>query len=390
MTHLHDVVDPAELSAALANKHVKVQTHPTLPYAIYNYTDACMWAGAWTATTMACRGLIVNMDTGQIIARPFTKFFNYGDPHTGDLDLSAPVQVTDKADGSLGVLFPTPGGHAVATRGSFTSWQAVHATKLWRDRYAGRVSVPDGVTLLFEVICPAGRIVVDYGDMDDLVLLGGIWNATGRTVDFDPAMIGWTGPTVEVMPHRTLADALAAEPRPDAEGMVVRFLHTDQRVKIKQADYLALHRILTGTNARTVWEFCAVNACRDLITEPLHWGSYLHLDPARAAEVLAAGPGWQDALVDGVPDEFHAWLRGLIDGFHAEVDRLRTDLETEVAWLIEQHGSDRKALAAAIRGHVHSGALFFLLDNQDITTYLWRSVMPDADRPWSDRSEDVA
>jgi hypothetical protein len=53
------------------------------------------------------------------------------------MDLAARCVVTDKLDGSLGILYPTPDGHAIATRGAFVSEQALHATELWLDRYAG-------------------------------------------------------------------------------------------------------------------------------------------------------------------------------------------------------------------------------------------------------------
>ena len=42
------------------------------------------------------------------------------------------------------------------------------------------------------------------------------------------------------MPYRSLLNALAAPPRPGAEGMCVRYLDQPYIVKIKQEDYVCL------------------------------------------------------------------------------------------------------------------------------------------------------
>src|SRR5439155_17561955 len=48
---------------------------------------------------------------------------------------------------SLGILYPTPEGHAIATRGSFASEQALHATEVLREKYAA-FEPPAGHTVL--------------------------------------------------------------------------------------------------------------------------------------------------------------------------------------------------------------------------------------------------
>ena len=385
---LGDLLDEQELAKAIENSFVRRQVHPSQPLAILNYTERCQYErGAWNGVTRTCRGLIVNADTDAVVARPWPKFFNHGQEEAGILDLAAPAEVTDKFDGSLGICYPVPDGWAIATRGSFASEQALHATTMLHSRYPG-FRPPEGVTVLFEICYPANRIVLDYGDLDDLVLLGAVDIATGRDVPMDA--IGWPGPRTTVFAAATLAEALALPPRENAEGVVVHYFGTDVRVKIKQADYQALHRILTGTSARSVWEYLAVAACKDLIAKPLHWGSRLGLDPDRAAEILAIGPEWMRRLIEGVPDEFHAWLREVISNLDKHVSDLAQSLAAQIAGLRAVHADDRKALALAIRDDPHSGALFLLLDSRDITTYLWREVYPAAEKPWGMRSEDVA
>lgn len=115
-------------------------------------------------------------------------------------------------------------GSAIATRGSFTSDQAVYATALWKQRYRDVFTPQPGMTYLFEIIYPANRIVVDYKGASDLFLLGAIEIESGCS--FGPheseAFGDWPGPRATVFYYETFADALAAEPRPGAEGIVIR------------------------------------------------------------------------------------------------------------------------------------------------------------------------
>lgn len=125
--------------------------HPELPFAILNYTDACQFDRAWDLVTRNCRGLIYRFTDDEILARPFEKFFNDGEPGGAEVAEDALGEVTDKLDGSLGIIYPTPDGPAVATRGSFASEQALHATQVLRSRYSAWQPNPEW-TYLVEII----------------------------------------------------------------------------------------------------------------------------------------------------------------------------------------------------------------------------------------------
>jgi RNA ligase len=86
------------------------------------------------------------------------------------------VRVFDKMDGSLGILYPTSQGMAVATRGSFTSEQALKATEILHEKYPEWAQITYdwfrsnfdanwyevNYTDLVEIVYPENRIVVDY------------------------------------------------------------------------------------------------------------------------------------------------------------------------------------------------------------------------------------
>jgi putative RNA ligase len=46
------------------------------------------------------------------------------------------------------------------------------------------------MTVLVEIVYPANRIVLDYGGLDDLILLGAVDIATGRTFGPGPCRDG--------------------------------------------------------------------------------------------------------------------------------------------------------------------------------------------------------
>jgi RNA ligase len=353
--HWTDLFTPQLLDEALQGGYIRVQQHPTLPLVIYNYTEKTAYEGAWDAATLACRGLIVEVGSGRVVARPLIKFFNHSQPGAPAIPLDAPVHVTDKADGSLGILYPTPDGWAVATRGSFTSEQALHATAVLRTRYGHWAPRPEQ-TVLVEICYPANRIVINYGSLDDLILIGAVDTATGAVLD--PSRVGgWPGPSVATFTAATLADALAMEPRPNAEGVVVRDLDTGHMVKIKQADYVALHRIVTGLNARTVWQ---------------------HLVDGKP---LAA-------LIEPLPDEFHPWVRQVADTLAAQVDAEAAEASAAYAAILEslplgparpgeEDGFTRKDFAALAVRSPWKWALFLTLDGRDILPELWKRARPE-------------
>lgn len=348
MITLTELFDPARLAAHVADGYVRTQVHPTLPLTIYNYTEKAQYEQVWDEITLSCRGLIADSITGKITARPYPKFFNHSQPGAPLAELNAPVRVTDKADGSLGIVYGTPEGPAIATRGSFASDQARHATDLLRRRYA-HWTPPPGHTVLVEIIYPANRIVLDYGGLDDLVLLGAVELATGRTLDAS-AVPDWPGPRVDAFAYATFAEALAAPPRPGKEGLVVWFPETDQRVKIKYDDYVALHRIVTGLNARVVWE------------------------------VLANGDPL-DKLVESLPDEFHGWVADVATSLREEVSARAGEVEAAyeaiVTTLVASHG--RKEFALVAGRHELRGLLFLRLDGKNYEPSLWQAVRPAPD-----------
>lgn len=364
------------LDEMLTEGYVRFRHHPVFPFNIYNYTEKAAYEGVWNEVTKNCRGLIVDRRTDNILARPFPKFMNYGQPGAAEIALDEAVQVTDKMDGSLGILYPTPDGWAIATRGSFESDQAIHATKLLRDKYPNFDPYDgDQITYLFEIIFPENRIVLNYGDLDDLVLLGGVSKSTGHIYGPDQRILDdWKGPRTEVFNYSTFLEALESEPRVNAEGLVVRSLHNDALLKIKQADYISLHRIVTNLSEKSVWE-----------------------------QIQKGDKEFQD-FVASLPDEFHEWASKvygeLMDEYY-NINMTAYELYYQillhyglVEWEDIKPGTrkmPRKDFAqqAVLADKEIRPYIFKIYDGQSFDDLLWQKLKPSGPVGTESRSEDV-
>jgi RNA ligase len=304
------------------------QVHPTLPLSIYNYSRTCQYGGLWDEITLACRGLVLDNE-GNVIAKPFPKFFNY-EEHTAEEIPNELFDVYEKMDGSLGICFyyereltyseryklwfngnyetgmeyfeeivpnfddpyyhPTPtkkGEWHIATRGSFISEQAVKGKELL-GKYNFQKLHTD-YTYLFEIIYKENRIVCDY-DFEDVVLLGVINTKTGIEVNLHSDtedvriqnIIRNIGLNV-VTRYNTFGegfDELKKEISNSKEGYVIRF-RNGIRMKIKGDEYVRLHRILTNFSTTDIWE------------------------------LLRSG-GDMNEFLERVPDEFDKWVKSTI------------------------------------------------------------------------------
>lgn len=101
-------------------------------------------------------GLICDLD-GEIIERPFEKFFNIEEHNHSLPDLK--FEIYEKLDGSLGILYFLEGIPYIASRGSFDSPQAIKATSMLHGQYKNSVSkLNKDKTYLFEIIYPDNNI----------------------------------------------------------------------------------------------------------------------------------------------------------------------------------------------------------------------------------------
>lgn len=396
MTALNDLIPADEMHAALDAGLVTRKQHPTLPLSIYTYTRATQYSRAWTTATLRCRGLIVDDLTHEIVAWPFPKFFNVGEHDHGDdfappLPEGEPFEVYDKVDGSLGIVFHYNGRWHAASKGSFTSEQAQWA-QAWLDAHDTRALWP-GSTYLAEILYPSNRIVVDYGDREDLVLLGA-FNQDGMEIPLRTASVEWLeiGNVVRTWPALPLPELLKlaeANTRPDGtptsgistEGYVIRYTN-GLRAKAKLSEYVRLHKVLTGVTERDIWRMAGMQRYADQPPKLVAKALGCPVGEITALQQGAASP--LDALLDAVPDEFDQWVKSVIARleFRARaLDRTVTAEYTAIAHL----GADRGVFARAVQRIEEPAVracMFLMLDGRPTGLHLWRAVKPSMADPF--------
>lgn len=231
-------------------KNVRKAVHPTKPLAIYNYAEKVQYTKAWTPLLMHCRGLILDLETGAVVARPMRKFFNYSENKHVTSE-TEPFDVMEKLDGSLGQLCWYKNEWIFTSRGSFISEQAAEGMRMIRER-KNLDDLDKQYTYIFEIIYPANRIVVHYGARRDLVLLAvtkGDDDLPLTDVQTIARSYGFSvAKTVQPLPPAELG----AQNLDNQEGYVLRFRSTGERVKIKFDQYVAMHRIETNFSLKHV------------------------------------------------------------------------------------------------------------------------------------------
>jgi hypothetical protein len=321
------------------------QIHPTLPLTIWNYTEEVQYENKWDELTLSTRGLVTD-EFGTIVARPFKKFFNMEEgKHTPTTDF----EVFEKVDGSLGIVFNYKGDWIIATRGSFTSDQAVKGKKML-DRLK-MDKAPHNLTYLFEIIYPENRIVVDYGDQEKLVLLGAIEVGSGteisrHTLEYFASEIGsdiaksYDG----IKDYSVLKDMV----KDNEEGFIVRFFNGD-RMKVKGHEYLRLHKIMTNISTTSVWE------------------------------VLSNGGNFDDMIKD-VPDEFYDKIRKYSIILKYDYIAILEDARKRFNYYYENNFFPTKkeyALWVQTQPQQLQPLLYRIFDNKEYSSYIWRLIKPE-------------
>lgn len=386
-TYLSDLFPDDLWNEMSAAGYIRIQRHPTAGLCIVNYTEKAQYDRMWNAVTLSCRGLIYIESTHEVIARGFPKFFNWDDagqpyPPTG------PMVLSTKFDGSLGIMYDGAGyphDIRIATRGSFDSDQAKHATRRFYEIIHDYNVMEDmlgnelyhdvtgllgfGFTPLFEIIYPENRIVVNYGAADRLVLLDVINNKTGESdlSRFDAC--AWPDKAEKKLIKGGFSDALTHDIPTGEEGFVLYWPGSGFRCKMKSAEYVELHRTITGLSKKSVWEML---------------GSGLH----------------ETDIAEKVPDELHPWLRETVAELNTKAAKIVVEVQEEYADVILDSTFDtlagpesRAEFARRVSKSPNRAYLFKLYDHatpEDLWKMAWKTIKPVGDsRAWN-RTEDEA
>ena len=299
------------------------------------------------------RGIILNgNDNWSVVARPYDKFFNYGEGHAAEIDWTY-AKVYEKLDGSLITMYWYEGEWRIATSGnpdaSGEVWNGLGNTITFKDLFWQiwdelGYTLPDPYfkhfTFMFELMTPFNKVVVQHTEAK-IVLHGVRMFKPGFYVDPESwkKTYGWDVcktydfNTIEAIVHNVgQLDPIKSE------GYVVVDAEFN-RIKVKSPQYVALHHM------------------RDT------------LSPRRMLEVIRANEG--DEFLTYFPE-----FQELYDETKLAYNKLRDYLSANIADLCTKYPNpSRKDIGLATKGQFWQGMVFpIVFDGKSIPEML--AAMP--------------
>lgn len=337
------------------------------------------------------KGIVYRRDPYRLVSLPLVKIYNVGErdvtvAHLGGLagEPGVRLRFLRKMDGSLVQLFRAGGRAYFTTRGMIEGGRLrpgdeadpeerrddfdylAEARRLAEAMYPQVLAdetALEGRTLVFELIHPQARIVTDYGDLADLILLAAFDHRRVAYVDYDELgrLAGRYGlRVVEALspPGEGLAEQidalLASLAGTDEEGSVVCLERAGEvvyRVKVKSPEYLQLMRLMA---------FCTYDRTVELIDARPEVRSWPDLK-----RVL------QEQGRERVPEEVLAYYKEHWDRFEAylaDLGKLRAWAKGECARLEAEVAGEgrerRKGFAARAVQSALPGLVFAALDGR--------------------------
>lgn len=331
----------------IKENYISKRKHPEYNLYILNYTAKTQYEEFWNETTENCRGLIVD-DSYNIKSRCFKKFFNYEQVlnKVNDLVLKKEnFEITEKIDGSLGICYWIKNKPFVATRGSFNSDQSVKANQILYKKYENQFNkLNPNLTYLFEIIYPQNRIVVDYGNKEDLILLGIFETITNKEISINDHEEIF--PLVKKYDIKNYDfDYLKNLNQENSEGFVIKS-SSGFRFKIKFSEYVRIHKLIFGINSRMIWENLKNN---------------------------------QDIDLQKIPDEVYNWAKTtkqkLIEDYQ-KIEKESKEIFQKIKHL------DRKNFALQAKNSNLCSILFKMFDNKNYDNIIWKLIEPDVETPF--------
>lgn len=277
-----------------------------------------------------CRGLVLDSSTGELIARGFRRFFNWGEcPEEMEKFNWADCYCNTKEDGSFILVYFWNESWHINSRASFGDAEVNDSGYTWRELFLETGVNPEELnpaySYVFELCSPYNQVVRQY--YRPLAFLLAVFEGEDELsqdyVDFIAEQTGLTRPNVHNFSSIHEVEKFIrhqAQNDKTFEGLVVCDCH-GTRFKVKSESYLALSRLNNNGN---------IVSPKNIIPLILQ---------GETDEVLAYFPHTKDAIEE--------W-KTKIDVLKTEVDNL---------WFCF-HDVNRKKFAEQVKNHPFAWALF--------------------------------
>src|SRR5579859_5396432 len=221
-----------------------------------------------------CRGLILDeADDWNVVARPYDKFFNYGEPGAANIDWNT-AHVQEKVDGTLCVFYHYRGWHVATTgfpdaRGRANDLPMTFHDLIWQVAHeVGLEFRSPAHAYLFELTGPHNRVVVTH-DRNRLTLLGIRHNRTGNWISLEDREQYLAGdyPIVREFPLASYMEVIAtfATFSPLQQEGYVLVDGEGRRVKVKHPGYVAIHLLKASATPKRYVEVLRLGETWELL-----------------------------------------------------------------------------------------------------------------------------
>jgi hypothetical protein len=208
------------------------------------------------------RGHVVT-SSGEYVARPFDKFFNYQEAEC-EIDWSKPYKLYEKLDGFLLIVYYYNGRWRVNSSGSFDSiysrWgESVIISPEFKEL------ADKAKTYCFEGLHSDGQIVIKYQGDNRVVLLGARNNESGQ--HFLPEVLEISH--LFELPHNYGSIDKTELLAMDVEGREGFIVYQDNKPvgKIKFDNYVRLHSYITNVSHRAIHAAWAENRLNEYLED---------------------------------------------------------------------------------------------------------------------------
>lgn len=343
MTKLQDLLRKGELTLSQLEKEhdVGIKRHPEYPNLVmfkYGITS-----NMGLEFIQDCRGIILDEAMNwNTVNFTFRKFFNIQEGHAAPIDWKTAKAYT-KYDGSIIQMYHYAGKWHIATSGTPDAGSDAHGSgmsfselvkKAWEhNKYKPLSDLLSDYCFAFELMTKWNKIVVQYGDVQRLVLIGVRDRLTGKEADpkiFAELLEVEPPVTYDLQTKDQVMTYVQDMSGLEGEGFVICDANYN-RVKIKAPHYVALHQLK---------------------------GEYFNAK--RALEIVMKGE--VDEVIGYFP-EFENEIRDI----EKRLNGLRENILQ--VWEANKHLENQKEFALAVKGNIFSGCLFAMKKGMTVDEY---------------------
>lgn len=333
MLHLQELLrTEGGLRSVQESLGINVYYHPTKPLVGFKYSQ--IDSPKTDPVVRECRGIVLERDTWNLVARGFQRFFNAGEviEEFQRFDWSN-FHCNSKEDGSLLIVYHYDGEWHVNTSGSFGLGEVQFSDRTWRElfwetlrNYTTTPVLTEGYTYVFELCTPYNKVVRTYprSQVFLLSMFEGEDEVDTATADVAAAMLNVPRPETYNFRSQDEIKAFLYEKEqtdPTYEGVIVRD-RNNLRFKMKTQTYVAYHHLHDNGNL---------------------------FNPKRLVPLLLAGER----------DELLAYFGEQSDRINEVDEKIRTHWEGLLdRWRRHWRIADQKAFALAVARFPFSGTLF--------------------------------